>query len=177
MGSGDPEKLKEAYDEMVESELIGAFEGERIDIRALQSREKVINIKKSLAKNENYHIPVEFEGEIININLQIRHGEKRNLVDIYFETDVFGPVHMNLNFEDKVSGRIITGNPSGRDHFKEKLDSIRSAIEEASGKETDLKDGNKEIADDHEAMDGEVRTGSAMLYRTAKAALDAMLTL
>ncbi len=177
MGSGDPEKLKEAYDEMVESELIGAFEGERIDIRALQSREKVINIKKSLAKNENYHIPVEFEGEIININLQIRHGEKRNLVDIYFETDVFGPVHMNLNFEDKVSGRIITGNPSGRDHFKEKLDSIRSAIEEASGKETDLKVGNKEIADDHEAMDGEVRTGSAMLYRTAKAALDAILTL
>lgn len=171
---GDPDKIKESYDEMVKAELIGAFEGETIDIRALQSREKILSVKSALAGTDEYNIPVEFKGEIININLKIRHGENQNSVDIYFETEQFGSVHAGLRVADGIRGAINCERTAGDDHMRERLQAIKEAVSDVSGKNSEFTIGNKEIPDDHKAMDGE-KTESAMLYRIAKAVLDAVL--
>lgn len=171
---GDPDKIKESYDEMVKAELIGAFEGETLDIRALQSREKVLSVKSALAGSDEYNVPVEFKGEIININLKIKHGENQNSVDIYFETEEFGSVHAGLRVADGIRGAINCERTAGDDHMRERLQAIEEAVSNVSGKNTDLTIGNREIPDDHKAMDGE-KTESAMLYRIAKAVLDAVL--
>ncbi len=174
LGEGDPEKIKESYDEMVKAELIGALEGERLDIRALQSKDRVLSVKGALAKTEEYNIPTEFKGEIININLKLRHGENQNSVDIYFETEDFGSVHAGLRVTDGIRGVINCKRTAGNDFMRERLDSIKESVSRVSGKTTDLKVGNMDIPDDNEAMDGE-KAENAMLYRVAKAVLDTVL--
>ncbi len=174
MGEGDPDKVKEAYDEMVKAELIGALEGEKLDIRALQSREKVLSVKGALADTEEYNIPAEFKGEIININLKLKHGENQNSVDIYFETEDFGSVHAGLRVTDGIRGAVTCKRTAGDDYMRERLGSIEEAVSRASGKNTDLKIGNMDISDNIQAMDGE-KAESAMLYRIAKAVLDTVL--
>ena len=174
MASGDPEKIRESYEEMVKAELIGALEGEKLDIKALQSKDKILSVKSALAYTEEYNIPTEFKGEIININLRLRHGENQNSVDIYFETEDFGSVHAGLRVTDGIRGAIACGRTEGDDYMRGRLESIKEAVNRASGRTADLKIGNMDIFDDHKAMDGE-KTESAMLYRTAKAVLDAVL--
>ena len=174
LDEGNPEKIKESYDEMVKAELIGAFDGEKLDIRALQSREKILSVKSAMADKEEYNVPMEFNGEIININLKLRHGENQNSVDIYFETEVFGSVHAGLQVADGIRGAINCERTAGNDYMRERLSAINEAVSGVSGKETDLTVGNKEIPGDHKAMDGE-KTESAMLYRIAKAVLNTVL--
>lgn len=175
LGSGDAAKIKESYDEMVKAELIGALEGETLDIRALQTKDKVLSIKQALADTEEYNIPTEFKGEIININLQLRHGENKNSVDIYFETDDFGSVHAGLRVTDGIRGAIKCDRTAGDDYMRERLSTISEAVSRVSGRETNLRIGNMDVPDTNEAMDGD-DAGSAMLYRMAKAVLDAMLS-
>ncbi|MBO6147253.1 MAG: hypothetical protein J6O70_06725, partial [Lachnospiraceae bacterium] len=181
LGSGDAAKIKESYDEMVKAELIGALEGETLDIRALQSKDKVLSVKNALAETENYHIPAEFNGELVNINLRLRHGENQNSVDIYFETEEFGSVHAELRVTDGVRGAVHSERAAGDGYMRERLDDMKAAVTRVSGLDTDLKIGDMDIpgvnASNHEApaaMDGE-NTGSAMLYRIAKAVLDTVL--
>ncbi len=181
LGSGDAAKIKESYDEMVKAELIGALEGETLDIRAMQSKDKVLSVKNALAEAEDYHIPVEFKGELININLKLRHGENQNSVDIYFETEDFGSVHAELRVTDGVRGAVHSERAAGDEYMRERLDDMREAVARVSGRNTDLKVGDMDIpginASNGEAitaMDGE-NTDSAMLYRIAKAVLDTVL--
>ena len=181
LGSGDAARIKESYDEMVKAELIGALEGETIDIRAMQSKDKVLSVKNALADTEDYHIPAEFNGELININLKLRHGENQNSVDIYFETEEFGSVHAELRVTDGVRGAVHSERAAGDEYMRERLDSMREAVARVSGMNTDLKIGDMDIPGVNAsndgattAMDGE-NTGSAMLYRIAKAVLDTVL--
>ena len=175
LGSGDAAKIKESYDEMVKAELIGALEGESLDIRALQTKDKVLSVKQALADTEEYSIPTEFKGEIININLKLRHGENRNSVDIYFETEDFGSVHAGLRVTDGIRGAIKCERTAGDEYMRERLSAISEAVSRVSGKESNLKIGNMDVPDTNEAMDGD-DAGSAMLYRMAKAVLDAVLS-
>ena len=174
LGEGEAEKIKESYDEMVKAELIGAFEGETLDIRALQSKDRVLSIKKALADTEEYNLPAEIGEEIININLKIKHGEKENSVDIYFETGEFGAVHGRFRMTTGVRGTISCAKAAGDGFMRDRLDAMTEAVSKVSGKETYLSVGDTDIPGDQEAMDGE-RVESAELYRIAKAVLDTVL--
>ncbi|MCR5746771.1 MAG: DUF6240 domain-containing protein [Lachnospiraceae bacterium] len=182
LGSGDAAKIKESYDEMLKAELIGALEGESLDIRAMQSKDKVLSVKNALAEKEEYHIPAEFNGEIININLKLRRGENQNSVDIYFETEEFGSVHAELRVTDGVRGAVKSERTAGDDFMKERLDDMIDALSKVSGKEVTFKIGDMDISDrvstkeTTEAMDGN-NESSAMLYRMAKAILDTVLAI
>jgi hypothetical protein len=186
--SGDADKIKEAYDEMVKAELIASLEGETLDIRAMRSVDKSLSIKRSLAQTEDYHIPAEFGGELININLRIRHGENQNSVDIYFETEEFGSVHAELRVTDGVRGAVSSERAAGDEFMRERLDAMKEAVSRVSGKNTYLNIGDMDIPEISapqigvpEAMDGSAsqdeaqKTGNATLYRIAKAVLDVVL--
>ena len=181
LGSKDAAKIKESYDEMVKAELIGALEGDTIDIRAMQTKDKVLSIKKALADTEDYHIPAQLNGELININLKLRHGENQNSVDIYFETEDFGSVHAELRVTDGVRGAIKSERTAGDGYMKERLDAMTEAVSGISGKNTYLSIGDMDIpevsasqSEVPEAMDGG-KTGNALLYRIAKTVLDVVL--
>ncbi len=174
LGEGDAEKIKESYDEMVKAELIGAFEGETLDIRALQTKDRVLSIKRALADTEEYNLPAEIGEELININLKIKHGEKENSVDIYFETGEFGAVHGRFRMTTGVRGTISCAKAAGDGFMRDRLEAMTEAVSKVSGKETYLSVGDTDIPGDQAAMDGE-SVESAVLYRIAKAVLDTVL--
>ncbi|MBR5376417.1 MAG: hypothetical protein IK139_03985 [Lachnospiraceae bacterium] len=120
---GDPEEFSEAYDEMVNEEIIAAFEGEKLDIRLLRSGHKVTAIQKTLADTENYQVPVEINGEITSINLQIRHGEKRGNVDIVFESMSLGRVAASFTLTKTATEGIVTcSRNAGIDYINDNKD-------------------------------------------------------
>lgn len=174
MGDGDAAKVKEAYDEMVKAELIGALEGETLDIRAMQTKDKVLSVKGSLAQVDEYNVPTEFNGELININLKLRHEGGRNLVDILFETEEFGEVRAEFRVGDRVDGAVRSGKAAGDEYMRQRLDAIKDAVAEAAGRDASVRLGvlqEQKVAD---VAEGE-QVESTMLYRMAKAVLDTML--
>ncbi len=126
---GEPEEFSEAYDEMVNEEIIAAFEGEKLDIRLLQSGHKVTAIQKTLADTENYQVPVEINGEITSINLQIRHGEKRGNVDIVFESDSLGRVSASFTLtKSTTEGMAVCSKNAGLKYINDNKDRIINGL-------------------------------------------------
>ena len=167
----DPDAFADAYDEMVNEEVIAAFEGERLDIRALQTKTKVTSIQRAFSDSESYQVPVEINGEITSINLQIRHGENRGNVDIYFESDSLGMISAGFTLDDKTTKGIVACGSNRGFAWVEKH---REELEKA------LSLGTREITMEVIRSDGRVsdrpvgaRDGgnldNAVLYRTAKA--------
>jgi len=167
----DPEEFSDAYDEMVNEEIIAAFEGERLDIRALQTETKVISVQKTFSDRESYQVPVEINGEITSINLQIRHGENRGNVDIYFESDSLGVISAGFTLDERTTEGIVA---CGSNRGFAWVEDHREELEKA------LSLGTREITMEVIRADGRVsdrpvgaRDGgnldNAVLYRTAKA--------
>ncbi|MBO6113111.1 MAG: hypothetical protein J6P45_08710 [Lachnospiraceae bacterium] len=167
----DPEEFSEAYDEMVNEEIIAAFEGERLDIRILQTTNRVTAIQKSLSETENYQVPVEINGEITSINLQIRHGENRGSVDIYFESGEFGFVSASFSITgNATTGIVVCGRNAGYAYVNEHKEELLNAMSFDERTVTmDVIRADERISDRPVgATDGE-RTETAVLYKTAKA--------
>jgi hypothetical protein len=167
----DPEEFSDAYDEMVNEEVIAAFEGEKLDIRALQTRTKVTSIQKALSDTENYQVPVEINGEITSINLQIRHGENRGNVDIYFESDSLGMISAGFTLDDKTTkGIVACGTNRGFSWVEAHREQLMQALSLGTREvtmdviRTDARLNDRPV----DATDGG-NLENAVLYRTAKA--------
>ncbi len=167
----DPEEFAEAYDEMINEEVIAAFEGERLDIRILQSSQRVTSIQRTLAQTENYQVPVEIKGELTSINLQIKHGEKRGNVDILFESETLGRVSASFSLSETTTEGIVScSKNAGYTYINENKDAILSAMsfdERQVTMEVIRADG-KSFEPSVNAMEGET-VETRELYRTAKA--------
>ncbi|MCR5649587.1 MAG: DUF6240 domain-containing protein [Lachnospiraceae bacterium] len=126
---GEPEEFSEAYEEMINEEIIAAFEGEKLDIRILQSGHRVTAVQKTLSETENYQVPVEINGELTSINLQIRHGEKRGNVDILFESETLGRVAASFSLTKTAAEGIVTcSQKTGFDYINSNKNRIEDLL-------------------------------------------------
>ncbi len=126
---GDPETFSEAYDEMINEEIIAAFEGEKLDLRILKNEHRVTAIQKTLADSENYQVPVEINGELTSINLQIRHGEKRGNVDILFESESLGRVSASFTLtKTATEGMVACSKNAGLSYINDNKDRLIQAL-------------------------------------------------
>ncbi len=126
---GDPEVFSEAYDEMINEEIIAAFEGEKLDLRILKNEHRVTAIQKTLADSENYQVPVEINGEFTSINLQIRHGEKRGNVDILFESESLGRVSASFTLtKTTTEGMVACSKNAGLSYINDNKDRMMKAL-------------------------------------------------
>lgn len=168
---GDPESFSEAYDEMINEEIIAAFEGEKLDLRILKNEHRVTAIQKTLADSENYQIPVEINGELTSINLQIRHGEKRGNVDIVFESESLGRVSASFMLtKASTEGTVACSRNAGVTYINENRERLVQALsinERTVTMEVIRADGAS-FEPPVDATDGEaIDTGE--LYLTARA--------
>ncbi len=167
----DPDEFSDAYDEMVNEEIIAAFEGEKLDIRALQTTNRVTAVQKTLADSENYQVPVEINGEITSINLQIRHGENHGNVDIYFESESLGMISAVFTLTaEMTNGTVACKTSAGYswvDSHKNELLNAMSFDGRTVTMDVIRSEGR---IDDRpvNAKDGE-KLETAVLYKTAKA--------
>ncbi len=98
-----------SYEEMADKLLKvledESFAGEytALDIKAMSAAYKQITFMKSMAREENYEIPVEIEGDFTAIHLKMIHNHSgESKVSITFETQTLGKNAAEFSFIDDV---------------------------------------------------------------------------
>ncbi len=154
-----------------------------IDVKAAKALYKGLSLAGKLAKEENYEIPMDIDGEITSVNLKIYHNASRTgKVAVTFDTEKFGKVAAEFDVTEKrISGMVVYENRTG----KADLEQLEQAVTQELGRTGDKQVGislvqtksvdlNKfgQDRDINNSKDTKVSTGD--LYRTAKAFLTAL---
>lgn len=144
----DEESAKEAYGNMqqtftdiVEDMVYGHSPGDRIDIKEISNLYKQISLTSNLAKEENYEVPVNIEGEITSINLRIIHGHNESgTVTASMQTAGYGKVTARFRINDiskadkgsfthQMSGYIVSDSKEGLALLDQSGETLRKAFE------------------------------------------------
>lgn len=102
-----------------------------LDLRQLQAIYKQLSVASSLAKEENYEIPLQLGEEITSINLKIVHSSKEKAeVRITMATDTFGKVDARfVDTPDGLEGSVLTDYMDGKEQLQAYSDRLQKAIE------------------------------------------------
>jgi len=147
-----------------------------VDVKELQFVYKQISFAGTLAKEENYEIPVQIGEEVTSINLKILQGAgERGEVKITFETEILGKVEARfVEADDGLEGSVLTDYMDGKKLLEAHMDSLRSALTEALKEtKTDVKSlffGVNEKLDINtvEKKDRDRNVDVSLLYKVAK---------
>ena len=148
----DEKSAQEAFEEM--EQVFGEVLEEAqynpdisyIDLKAIQSCRKQLTLAAGLAKEENYQIPVEINGETTAIHLRVLHDKQDGgKVKATFETESHGKVAAEFTIRNgKVSGYIACSTQEGADNIQGKKDSLqkclRTTVEALAHNELELGD-------------------------------------
>ncbi len=134
----DKDSVQEAYDEMqqVFEEVLEEAKYDAginyIDLKAIQSCQKQLTLAGNLAKEENYHIPVEINGETTSIHLKVLHeAEEGGKVKAVLSTESYGDVAAEFSIRNrKLSGYIVCSTPEGTSQMQGREAELRSAFQE-----------------------------------------------
>ncbi len=137
----DKDSAQAAYEEMrqvFEEVLEDAQDNESIsyiDLKAIQSCRKQLTLAGGLAREENYQIPVEINGETTAIHLRVLHGgETGGKVKITFETKGYGQVVAEFGIRNKkVSGYAACGDAQGVEAIRSRIGRLEQGLKETVG--------------------------------------------
>ena len=178
------EKMAEEIQDTFEQEAFDP-EDDRIryssDIRSMTGFYKQMGLMKSLAREENYEIPLEIDGTLTAINLKVIHNaEKEGKVAITFTSEPFGKTAAEFRLtEQGLSGYCTCEKEAGRalleehkDEWKEQL--VKEEIQPGAVYFTktsglNLKDFNKNQTKEQKS---DSKADSAQLYRAAKSFIE-----
>lgn len=178
----DKESAQEAYGKMQEtfsSLLEEAMDApdDYLDLRTLQSCKKQLALAGSLAREENYQIPVEINGEMTAINLKVLHGGETGKVNVTVQTEEYGRITAKFSLkEQNLTGYIACESAEGTRWLQGRQENLESAL---TGLEKDSEVGSlvilqgREISGENykpeEIEDGSSGEQTAQLYGIAKA--------
>lgn len=183
----DRESTQGAYEEMqatFSSLLDEAMDApdDYLDLRTLQSCKKQLALAGSLAREENYQIPVEINGELTAINLKVLHGGETGRVNVTAQTEEYGQITARFSLrEQTVSGYIACESAEGTEWLQGRQDDLKNALanlgEDREVGSLVILQGREINGEDYKA--GEEKSGAgeqttAQLYGIAKAFITAL---
>ncbi|MDE6663701.1 MAG: hypothetical protein K2K46_10225 [Lachnospiraceae bacterium] len=132
----DKDSAQEAYSEMQQTyeEVLEEAKYDKdiqfIDLKAIQSCHKQLTLAGNLAKEENYHIPVEINGETTSIHLKVLHGkEDGGKVKATLSTESYGNVAAEFSVRNnQVSGYIACSTSEGVEAIQSQKDSLQENL-------------------------------------------------
>ena len=132
----DKESMQEAYEEMqqVYEEILEEAQTESsvgyLDLKAIQSCQKQLTFAGNLAKEENYHVPVEINGETTAIHLKVLHGsDESGKVKATLETEDYGKIAAEFSVRNgKVSGYMACNTSEGMRALQDKEEQLQTAF-------------------------------------------------
>lgn len=123
------EEMQQVYEEVLEEAKYD--EGiTYIDLKSIQSCHKQLTLAGNLAKEENYQIPVEINGETTAIHLKILHGEgNSSKVKATLHTESYGDVAAEFSVRNnKVSGYIACSTPEGTAEVQNRSNNLQKSL-------------------------------------------------
>lgn len=177
----DKESAQEAYGQMQEafsSVLEEAMDApdDYLDLRTLQSCQKQLALAGSFAREENYQIPVEINGELTAINLKVLHGGETGKVSVTTQTEEYGQISARFSLKEQtISGYIACESAEGTRWLQGRQEEFKTALTDA-GEEKEVGSlvvlqGREINGEDYKTEDAENGAGdqTAQLYEIAKA--------
>ena len=176
------ERTKENYQEMItgmQDRLEGSvFSGQysALDMKAMGMLYKQLGFMSSMAKEENYEIPVNIGGNLTAVNLKMIHtGQKESKVAISFETGAFGPNRAEFTFVgEALSGYSICDNRQAKEILEQNQEVFAELLSKEGLQAGDIRffTGNGPDAEDFAlkaAREREEGKTPDTLYKAAKA--------
>ena len=165
------EQTKQMLEETMETKT-----NNYLDLRQLQALYKQLLVASSLAKEENYEIPIQLGEEITSINLKIVHSnEEKGEVRITMATGTFGKVDARfVETPDGLEGSVLTDYLDGKEQLQAYSNRLQKAIENVlKDTKTELKSlffGVNEQLDINSLSKGErdKNVDVSLLYKVAK---------
>lgn len=190
----DKSSAVSAYQELI-GEAVSAVENmvhtsdNIVDVKAAQMLYKGLSLAGSLAREENYELPVNIKGELTSINLKIYHNSSQmGKVTVTMDTDTLGKVAADFDIsEEKISGMIAYDKKTSGQDIKILQDNLQeqfSKAQQESGQnkkisislaETKTLDLNR-FGQDRDVEESE-KLSTRELYQTAKAFITALKSL
>ena len=113
----DPDKFREAYREAAASQEEQTYRSitedtdSLVDVRSLQLMTKQLHLMGNLAQSEEYYFPMELDGELAAVHLQICHGEQeKGMVRIELTGGSMGSLSGEFQVKDGVVNGYFVGN-------------------------------------------------------------------
>jgi hypothetical protein len=180
-GLSRKESAEEAYLSMVDVlqgmiEQSAYLKQDAIDVRALGGLYKQMGFLGNMAREENYEIPVNIDGNLTSINLKLIHNSKEEAkAMITFETEIFGKTAAEFKLTEKgVSGFCICTSKEGTAFLQENKELLfkRLAAEDLQTNEIYFATGenlNLEELSLKETKDRTSGESGKELYKTSRA--------
>ncbi len=153
-----------------------------LDLRQLQLLHKELHLAGNLAKEENYEVPVEIDGEMTSINLKIIHGNGEGEVEATMYTEELGSVAAKFRVKkDSVEGVIGCSSNEGteqlsevKERIAEKLSKVGKTTKNLAVVKSNSVDINQFGDKRTDQIKEESKTDTKELYQTAKIFIEAI---
>lgn len=133
----DKKTANAAYDEIINEsnkaveEIVYQKGNGYLDVKAAQALFKGLSLASNLAREENYEIPMDINGEITSVNLKIYHNNaKAGKVAVTMDTQVFGKVVCEFTVTQKsISGILVYDKKDNKSKIDELEKEVKQEIE------------------------------------------------
>lgn len=191
----DKKSANECYKELVNQaskvveDMIYKKGASVIDVKGAKALYKGLSLAGKLAKEENYELPINLNGELTSVNLKIYHNAaKTGKVAVTMDTENFGKVAAEFDVTDKrISGMVAYEKSATKSDLEAIVDNFEnelSKLQQDNGSDRQISvslvhstklDINK-FGQDRELEDEGERLSTVELYQTAKAFMTAVKT-
>ena len=191
----DKKSANESYKELVNQaskvveDMIYKKGASVIDVKGAKALYKGLSLAGNLAREENYELPVNINGEFTSVNLKIYHNAARTgKVTVTMDTENFGKVAAEFDVTDKrISGMVAYEKSAIKSDLEAIVDNFEnelSILQQENGSDRQINvslvhsaklDINK-FGQDRELEDEGERLSTVELYKTAKAFMTAVKT-
>lgn len=127
-------EMQQAFEEVLE-EAQYSEDISYIDLKAIQSCHRQLALAGSLAREENYHIPVEINGEMTAVHLRVLHGkEEDGKVKVAFATESHGKVAAEFSTRGgRISGYIACTTTEGTEAVRGRSGELTENLKDIFG--------------------------------------------
>ena len=124
------EEMQQVYEEVLEEARYSPGIN-YVDLKMMQSCYRQLALAGNLAREENYQIPVEINGETTAIHLRILHDKAEGgKVKATFETEKHGKVAAEFGIRGgRVSGYIVCSSSEGTEIVQNKKESLQRSLQ------------------------------------------------
>lgn len=134
------EIISEANKAVEQMLYTGASADAKLDVKAAKALYKGLSLAGSLAREENYEIPMNIKGEITSVNLKIYHNASQTgKVAVTLDTENLGKVAAEFDVTgDRISGMIAYENHAQKTELTRLEEAVNQELGKVSGKKTGI---------------------------------------
>ena len=184
----DAKQAKVSYQEMI-SEANKAVESMiyakgtlHIDVKAAQALYKGLSLAGNLAREENYEVPMNIDGEITSVNLKIYHNASQTgKVAVTLDTEALGRVAAEFDVtNNRISGMVVYENAAAKETLELLEKQVSNALSTEGDRQVTVSLVHTKSVDlgrfgqDRSTGDEKEAVSTRTLYQTAKAFLTAL---